>query len=618
MTHRQITSNDLQCDIIPKIKIPLKPHQKTMIYAMQKLETSSGIDISQDEDVTNKLEISMGILGDSVGSGKSLTMLGLIASGKNNLDKKITKTTYINNNNFTIQVSQKINIINTNLLIVSHTISKQWDTYIKDLTDLKYLSIFKNKDIDNLKGKNVIEEFNKYDLIIVSSPRVRKFHDILRNMDNMFWRKNYFLRLIIDEADSILFNPSISCVTINSVFQWFISSSINALQFPSGKTLYANQHGDTRSYYDYLNGYMYRRHINGVQNKSFIVNIFGHIFQSSYKSKINNIIYLKNDDNFIRDSFMLEDPVLNTIMCKDNTNYKILKNIVNNDIINLINAGEIDGAINKFNCQKTTKTNLVATITAELENELNNKKIEYEMRWKMSFNNKQHVIEKISLEIYKLINKINLIKDRLKENNMCPICYDTPENDSIAKCCNTTFCLECITLWLNENHSCPHCRTQLDNSNLIIITSEHLAKKQETVKLDDKLSNIDRLLKDIFQKKRDSKVLIFSEYENIYTDISSILYKQGVRNSTIYGNTAYINKTIEKFKSDNESKIDVLFLNSRFCGSGLNMENATDVIIYHSMSEELEKQVIGRAQRPGRKSRLNIWKLCYENELNTN
>ena len=97
---------------------------------------------------------------------------------------------------------------------------------------------------------------------------------------------------------------------------------------------------------------------------------------------------------------------------------------------------------------------------------------------------------------------------------------------------------------------------------------------------------------------------------------NNILYKQGISHSTIYGNTASINKTIQKFKSADESKIDVLFLNSRFCGSGLNMENATDVIIYHSMSEELEKQVIGRAQRPGRKSRLNIWKLCYENEVN--
>ena len=33
------------------------------------------------------------------------------------------------------------------------------------------------------------------------------------------------------------------------------------------------------------------------------------------------------------------------------------------------------------------------------------------------------------------------------------------------------------------------------------------------------------------------------------------------------------------------------------------------------MNKDKTNQIIGRGQRPGRKGQLNVWKLCYENEL---
>jgi hypothetical protein len=79
------------------------------------------------------------------------------------------------------------------------------------------------------------------------------------------------------------------------------------------------------------------------------------------------------------------------------------------------------------------------------------------------------------------------------------------------------------------------------------------------------------------------------------------------------GHTNTINKVINNYKVDN--KLDVLLLNSEFCASGINLENTTDIVLYHSMNKNRTTQVIGRGQRPGRTCSLNIWKLCYENEL---
>ena len=50
-------------------------------------------------------------------------------------------------------------------------------------------------------------------------------------------------------------------------------------------------------------------------------------------------------------------------------------------------------------------------------------------------------------------------------------------------------------------------------------------------------------------------------------------------------------------------------------GCGMNFENTTDIILMHKIKPEMEKQVIGRAQRPGRKSVLHIHRLLHQNEL---
>ena len=78
------------------------------------------------------------------------------------------------------------------------------------------------------------------------------------------------------------------------------------------------------------------------------------------------------------------------------------------------------------------------------------------------------------------------------------------------------------------------------------------------------------------------------------------------------GSTGRINNIIEQYKSD---ELDILLLNSRYFGSGLNLENTTDIFMFHKMNESIENQVIGRAQRPGRTQVLNVYRLLYQNEL---
>jgi hypothetical protein len=46
----------------------------------------------------------------------------------------------------------------------------------------------------------------------------------------------------------------------------------------------------------------------------------------------------------------------------------------------------------------------------------------------------------------------------------------------------------------------------------------------------------------------------------------------------------------------------------------MNLQMATDVVLYHRFTKEMEEQVIYRAQRLGRTTPLNVYYLLHDNE----
>jgi hypothetical protein len=135
------------CTDVPatSLKVPLRTHQQAALYEMEERERTllGGLDCSGET-----LYSSYGILGDSVGVGKSLMVLGHISRlaaipplggsvsmGKHSTDK-VFSTKY---NQFT-DLSEA-----GALIIVPHTLFRQWADYIKKQTNLKGLLIDKKK-----------------------------------------------------------------------------------------------------------------------------------------------------------------------------------------------------------------------------------------------------------------------------------------------------------------------------------------------------------------------------------------------------------------------------------------------------------------------------------------
>ena len=353
-------------------------------------------------------------------------------------------------------------------------------------------------------------------------------------------------------------------------------------------------------------------------------------FKDDKIEDICNNFYIEKIKNATVDNLLFN---LKNLLIIIKSLYKIILKISNDEKINFN-----DNIINFNNKVENTKdfiNNLINTIinydnTIICFNQIN-------------IQNK--ILEICNKNILENENKINLIYKRLEENNCCPICYEEFKKNNIKKiyitnnCCNNKVCEDCIKKWYNmKKTSCIFCNTEKINleSLLFYINNEDIVKdddfeddyivKDDHIVKDDDIeikeeNNIIRvnenkydLLKNyiIELKNIEKKIIIFSDFPHIFDKIEEIcnIYEIGYVDLD-KGNIKDIDKSVNEYKFGNAK---ILLSNSTLFGCGMNFENSTDIIFVHKMEESIEKQVIGRAQRMGRKSVLNIIYLEYENE----
>ena len=91
-----------------------------------------------------------------------------------------------------------------------------------------------------------------------------------------------------------------------------------------------------------------------------------------------------------------------------------------------------------------------------------------------------------------------------------------------------------------------------------------------------------------------------------------MLAKNSISYQQLKGSGAVVKNIIAKFKS---GETRVLLLNANHYGAGLNLQMCSHIVLFHRMEKDMEKQIIGRGQRLGRTSQLEVVYLCHNNEL---
>ena len=93
------------------------------------------------------------------------------------------------------------------------------------------------------------------------------------------------------------------------------------------------------------------------------------------------------------------------------------------------------------------------------------------------------------------------------------------------------------------------------------------------------------------------KFIVFSAFRDDCRALKSLLEKGGSGHASLQGGTADT-ETLARFRAGGAK---VLFLTAKQPGTGLNLEFATDLILYHEVSPSLEAVLVGRAHRLGRR-----------------
>jgi SNF2 family DNA or RNA helicase len=611
-----LTENHPKIQQPRSIRIPLRMHQQTMVAAMHNHENRmlAGITQYDSSGQSYKTRSNTGIVADPVGSGKSLTILSYIAYLKESPQNPTQRTIeYVKDNKedgFTIY-SKIYDLTDpnkcTNLIVVPFSLIPQWRQYIRTQTDLSFCEIKTKADMSSIP--TTIQRMKTADLTIVSSTFYKHFAHITTE-SGIWWE-----RVFIDEADTITMGAR--STVVKSLFKWYVTAS------------WMNIAAHNSVCYKYrieriINSEHFEPHVLGfiVDHLSKSTTNYSTHYIRSYPC-VTNSINISNpntyigilhcDPDYYKHSFEMPPVTSRTYICKRSAVNNALRGLVDGEIQRLIDADDIKGALENLHLNSHSSTNLLEAVEERYMKEINHIQNTITYRESMEYVSERHKKEALATlqrSKERAEAQLQTFRERMRDisGELCPICYDVPAEGAAiyTPCCNHIYCASCILKCLRMNGSCPLCRTKIGPNHLIHI-KENAGVSQPSC-VPKKRSQLMALLKD----NPTGRFLVFSNHDNPFEGFGEDCDDAKINYKILKGTGATINKTIENFE---KGKIQVLFLNSRELGTGLNLVSATDIILYHALTPSLENQVIGRALRMGRTAPLTVHKLIHEGEL---
>ena len=479
-------------------------------------------------------------------------------------------------------------------------------------------------------------------------------------------------RIVYDEADSLRLTR---CQGQSQVarFHWFVTASPHNLYsvipehgtgfgvFSGGRVEYRHAAGASQQSLMYGCPYVYSAYV-----RDFFVS------GSSNSLAVHNClcaITVMSDDAFVDASFDVPAPEVTLVMCRSEARSSLLHGIVNNAVIDRLNAGDVRGALAVLNpsCVASSETNVVAVAAKSLETALSNLRAQLQYVSARAYADdatRDAAAARIEGRIRSTAAQIESLEQRIRGADVCPICYDDSiTNKTVAPCCSNSFCLACITRWLlgdgrgqRGNPSCPMCKSHLDPKALLVICPEPEAAAEAAAEAEaeaaaavdaeaaaeaegepsgsgaiagavarggfvseaslGKIDNLRRLVSHFAAEAEATgeprRILVFSDNDEIMGRVSrEVMTREGVAHAFLKSNANVINARTREFRETRG--VYALLTNIKFYGSGLDLSAATDIVLMHKVQESMSAQVIGRAQRPPRSQPLRIWK--FRNDL---
>lgn len=556
----------------------------------------------------------VGVLGDKVGAGKSYVVLAIadadadLVESRACCDRPSTYTrTYSEDRirlTFVRQQTSNARLPRLTLVVIPHTLCRQWQQTIRDYTGgsdrFRVVSVSRQSHVTSLSDAGVLETT---DILLVTNTFYNAVVAVLAGRE--------VRRVVYDEADTLNIK---SCAVVDADFCWLVTASHRNL-VP-----------------DSLYGVC-------VRSSGYIRNLMCELACAPVSRYISRAIVARNASDFVDASTKLPPPVVRTVACRTPASIRVLEGMVDRHVIASLNAGDVESALQAVSpSHRGTEEGVISAILAKLSRDRHNLEENLAAVSRMRFedeSNREAERARLSARLDEITRRMDGIRERISRSDLCCICFhDAPiPNKSVTPCCSNVYCFACISKWVATAHTCPMCKMDMNISRLMVVLPSPAGVETS---LDDPVS--DDIVDDVPSPRNDKirnleavlklcgaatspaagspaaagKVLLFSCYENTFSDVEPLLQRLQVRYRYLKGNHHSISNIERDYRHGN---LNVLLVNSTNYGSGLNCENTTDVVLMHKFDPTVEEQVIGRAQRPGRTQPLRVWYLLYENEI---
>jgi hypothetical protein len=543
------TFEDISVISQPKeLNIRLYQHQLASIYEMEKREKEQYI-----VDGHTCINTNISINADSPGYGKTLSMVTLVYRDKMEWDcslqyKQSNISSYAGG-----RIKKTSNIfydkLDVTLVLVSQSIIDQWYQECQK-TPLSVKMITSNKLVNTVFIEN-------YDVILVIPSM---YNRLVSKYSGMVWK-----RFIFDEPGHLKV-PSMTKILAG--FIWMVTGTPNDIT---------------------------EKHIRC--GASFMRDLFLYKGLIPFEEEFDYMI-IKNSDEFIQYSYT--SPPVNHIYHKCyNPMYKVTSGLVTPIITQMISAGNIQGAIKALGVGETQN---IAELVRKKKNdeliELNSLLEIYKIK------NKKNKIEIVLERIKRVHIQLTELNVRYKEilEGDCSICCSKISNPVMEPNCQNIFCAECILMWMGTKNTCPLCRDSIRADQLIYINTDNVKPKKPTM-VEEKTKTKNDTIVSLVKRNKNSRFIIFSAWDQTFSPIRNHLITNDISFIEVKGSINQRKQNIDSFKNGDTQ---VIFLNSRFNGAGINLQEATDIIVYHNMNKSNLNQIIGRANRIGRTEPLNV------------
>lgn len=212
----------------------------------------------------------------------------------------------------------------------------------------------------------------------------------------------------------------------------------------------------------------------------------------------------------------------------------------------------------------------------------------------------------------------------------CCICLCVIEDIICLGKCLHYYCPECIKHWLITSKTCPQCREyitvdilmqmKINGVNIADGADNGNAMGQLIEQYGTKMAHLVHHIKYVIPKDDpNSKIIIFSQWDEMLDLVSDTLNNNGIVSLVIKGSVIKKQSNLKKFQMD--AKYKVILLSTNNCASGTNLTQANRIYLLDPIAASptnanaIESQAIARAHRPGLKQKLTVVRLIISDTI---